>query len=332
DQRVDGAIRPGACANQGHADGGALRLLAVPHPRRGGNDAGDFDRERRHAARVSHRGDRRQRRGSQAGEGTGGGHLPAREARDLHFRVLAHVRRRAQLHARRDHRLGTGEAMRPIRRSWPWLLSFGVWTALAAQASWTQGLGRPGDPIAGITPAEFSLFRMGLDDFLEVETAEEGLGPAFNGTSCAACHNVPAIGGGGIITEVRAGRRDGEERGVGLDGPESTLLHLFSIPTHGCQPVLPADASLIDRRMPIPLFGAGLVEEIPDEDIEALADPDDRDRDGISGRAARVRDLATGAVRIGRFGWEAQHATLLTFGADAYRNEMGITNDVFPDE
>lgn len=222
--------------------------------------------------------------------------------------------------------------MRPIRRSWPWLLSFGVWTALAAQASWTQGLGRPGDPIAGITPAEFSLFRLGLDDFLEVETAEEGLGPAFNGTSCAACHNVPAIGGGGIITELRAGRRDAEGRGYGLDGPESTLLHLFSIPTHGCQPVLPADADLIDRRMPIPLFGAGLVEAIPDEDIEALADPDDRDRDGISGRAARIRDLATGAERIGRFGWKAQHATLLTFGADAYRNEMGITNDVFPNE
>ena len=69
--------------------------------------------------------------------------------------------------------------------------------------------------------------------------------------------------------------------------------------------------------MPIPLFGAGLVEAIADDDIEALADPDDRDRDGISGRAALVRDLATGEQRIGRFGWKAQHATLLTFGADA---------------
>lgn len=222
--------------------------------------------------------------------------------------------------------------MRSSRRSWPWLLSLFVWTALAAQAAWTQGQGRPGDPIAGITPAEFSLFRLGLDDFLEVETAEEGLGPAFNGTSCAACHNVPAIGGSGVITEMRAGRRDGEGRGHGLDGPESTLLHLFSIPTHGCQPALPADATLIDRRMPIPLFGAGLVEAIPDEDIESLADPDDRNRDGISGRAARIRDLATGAERIGRFGWKAQHATPLTFGADAYRNEMGITNDIFPNE
>ena len=54
---------------------------------------------------------------------------------------------------------------------------------------------QPGDPLPGITPAEFEEFRLGLDDFTEVETAEDGLGPAFNGTSCAACHSVPAIGG-----------------------------------------------------------------------------------------------------------------------------------------
>jgi CxxC motif-containing protein (DUF1111 family) len=89
---------------------------------------------------------------------------------------------------------------------------------------------------------------------------------------------------------------------------------------------------VIARRAPIPLFGAGLVEAIPDELLLALEDPFDRDRDGVSGRAARVVDVATGQRRVGRFGWKAQHATLLTFGADAYRNEMGITNDVFPQE
>ena len=47
----------------------------------------------------------------------------------------------------------------------------------------------PGEPLPGITPAELEEFRLGLDDFLEVETSDEGLGPAFNGTSCAACHN-----------------------------------------------------------------------------------------------------------------------------------------------
>jgi CxxC motif-containing protein (DUF1111 family) len=75
-----------------------------------------------------------------------------------------------------------------------------------------------------------------------------------------------------------------------------------------------------------------LIEAIADETILAMEDPNDRDNDGISGRAARIIDLESGRERIGRFGWKAQHATLLAFSGDAYRNEMGITNDLFPDE
>jgi CxxC motif-containing protein (DUF1111 family) len=82
----------------------------------------------------------------------------------------------------------------------------------------------------------------------------------------------------------------------------------------------------------MPLFGAGLVEAIPDEALLALEDPFDRDRDGISGRAAIITDIATGRRRVGRFGWKAQIATLLTFAGDAYTNEMGITNELFPEE
>ena len=190
----------------------------------------------------------------------------------------------------------------------------------------------PGDPLPGITPVEFEEFRLGLDDCLEVETAEEGLGPAFNGASCAVCHNVPAIGGAGTIAEIRAGRRDASGRFQTLDATGETLFHLFSIPTHGCQAIVPPEANVFARRVPIPLFGAGLVEAIPDDTIVALEDPFDRDRDGVSGRAARIEDVATGERRIGRFGWKSQHATLLSFGADAYRNEMGITNDVFSAE
>jgi len=87
---------------------------------------------------------------------------------------------------------------------------------------------------------------------------------------------------------------------------------------------------VIARRAPIPVFGAGLVEAIPDEVLLALEDPFDRNRDGVSGRAAVILDPATRERRVGRFGWKAQQATLLSFSADAYRNEMGITNDVFP--
>jgi CxxC motif-containing protein (DUF1111 family) len=208
-----------------------------------------------------------------------------------------------------------------------------VWAAVVGveQAGRTQGSeALPGGPLPGLTPVEFSEFRLGLDDFTEVETAEEGLGPAFNGTSCAVCHSVPAIGGSGVILEVRAGYREGPARGLNTAG--DTLIHMLSTPSHGCQPIIPDDVTVIARRAPIPLFGAGLVEAIPDETLLALEDPGDRDRDGDSGRAAVVTDVATGDRRVGRFGWKAQHATLLAFGADAYRNEMGITNDLFPSE
>ena len=209
-----------------------------------------------------------------------------------------------------------------------------VWVALlVVQATGeSQTAQSAGGPLPGITATEFSEFRLGLDDFTEVETAEEGLGPAYNGTSCAVCHNVPAIGGAGVILELRAGYRDGSGAHTGLNTAGDTLIHLLSTPAHACQVQMPDDVTVIARRAPIPLFGAGLVEAIPDETLLALEDPVDRDRDGVSGRAAIVVDVASGHRRIGRFGWKAQHATLLAFGADAYRNEMGITNDLFPQE
>jgi len=190
----------------------------------------------------------------------------------------------------------------------------------------------PGDPLPGVTPIEFEEFRIGLDDFLEVETADEGLGPAFNGTSCAVCHSVPAVGGTSAISEIRAGRRGPRGEFMPLDESGESLFHLFSVPSHACQPIIPPEATIIVRRMPIAVFGAGLVEAIADETLLALEDPVDRNRDGVSGRAAIVIDRATGERRVGRFGWKAQHATLLAFSADAYRNEMGITNDLFREE
>ena len=205
-------------------------------------------------------------------------------------------------------------------------------TGLATALLTAQTRSALGTPLAGITPVEFQEFRLGLDDFLEVEASEEGLGPAFNGTSCAVCHNIPTIGGAGTMAELRAGRRNASGEFETFDESGDTLFHMFSVPGHGCQPVLPPDTTVFARRVPIPLFGAGLVEAIADETLLALEDPLDRNRDGVSGRAALVVDVETGNRRVGRFGWKAQHATLITFGADAYRNEMGITNDLFPQE
>ena len=221
-----------------------------------------------------------------------------------------------------------------MRRSIPAIAVVAWVAALALQVPARSQSTEPiaGGPLPGLQPSEFAEFQLGLEDFLEVETAEEGLGPAYNGTSCAVCHNVPAIGGGGVILEVRAGYRDASGRTRGLNDEGETLIQLLSIPTHGCQAQLPNDVNVIARRTPIPLFGAGLVEAIADETILAREDPFDRDGDGVSGRAAIVVDRASGQRRVGRFGWKAQHATLVVFGADAYRNEMGITNDLFPQE
>ena len=190
----------------------------------------------------------------------------------------------------------------------------------------------PGDPLPGLTPVEFEEFVLGLDDFLEVEDAEEGLGPAYNNTSCAGCHNVPAIGGIAPMTTTRAGIREPDGAYRDVEPGRGSLFQIFSIPTHACQSVIPPEANVIVKRVPVPLFGAGLIEAIPDATLEALADPGDLDRDGVSGRAPIVLDLLTGEPRVGRFGWKSQRATLLDFGADAYRNEMGITNDLFPAE
>jgi len=212
-------------------------------------------------------------------------------------------------------------AGRPFRRaSGLTALISSVWLAATLLA---QAPPAPGDPLPGLTALEFELFRIGLEDFLEVEDAEEGLGPAYNGTSCGGCHNVPAVGG---ISPVAA-LRDSD-----FDPDAGSLFQLFSIPTHGCQVVIPAEANVIARRVPIPLFGAGLVDAITDETLLALADPLDLDRDGVSGRAAVIEDVATGELRVGRFGWKSQQATLIAFGADAYLNEMGITSDLFPNE
>ncbi len=93
-----------------------------------------------------------------------------------------------------------------------------------------------------------------------------------------------------------------------------------------------AEATRVTARMPPPLFGLGLLEAIPAADLLSLEDPDDRDGDGISGRAARVPDRTSGETVIGRFGWKATQPTVLQQSAAAFRNDMGITSTVYPEE
>lgn len=186
----------------------------------------------------------------------------------------------------------------------------------------------PGGPLAGLSSAETAVFNAGLEEFEAIETAEGGLGPIFNDRSCGSCHTAGAVGGASDRSVTRFGRLIAG-RFDALEHLGGSLLQADAIDP-AAQETLPAEANVVARRITTPLFGAGLIEAIPDEDIERNALR--RQPDGIKGRALKVVDVASGKPRIGRFGWKAQQATLLAFAGDAYLNEMGVTSRLFPIE
>ena len=83
-------------------------------------------------------------------------------------------------------------------------------------------------------------------------------------------------------------------------------------------------------RIAPPMIGLGLLEAIADADLLALADPDDSNGDGISGRANQVWDDARGQSVIGRFGWKAGQPTLNQQNAHAFAGDMGLTTSLLP--
>ena len=190
------------------------------------------------------------------------------------------------------------------------------------------GGGRAGGPLSGLTAAELAAFNVGKAEFQNVETVQSGLGPIFNNTSCVACHSAPATGGSSQQFVTRFGRTTS---GVfdPLESLGGSLLQARAI-APAAREFIPREANTIARRQTPPLFGLGLIEAIPDSTIQSLALRPSVD--GITGRAAIVTDVTTGSQRVGRFGMKSQHATILAFSADAYLNEMGITNRFFPTE
>ncbi len=188
--------------------------------------------------------------------------------------------------------------------------------------------GRFGVSLAGLNAAEVADFAAGKVEFLNVEDVAGGLGPIFNDVSCVACHFQGGAGGASNTLVTRFGRVTNGvfDPLVGLGGP---LLQRRAIAPEYLE-VVPREANVVARRMTTPLFGAGLLEAIPDAVISAYAAA--AKPDGVRGRAAMVKDPVSGETRVGRFGWKAQHATLDGFAADAYLNEMGVTSRYFPEE
>lgn len=93
-----------------------------------------------------------------------------------------------------------------------------------------------------------------------------------------------------------------------------------------------APGAMISPRTAPALIGLGLLEAVPEAQLLAAADPDDRDGDGISGRANHVWDVERGVTTIGRFGWKANQPSLRQQNAGAFSGDMGITSSIFPDE
>jgi len=183
-------------------------------------------------------------------------------------------------------------------------------------------------PFAKLSAGDRALFESGAEEFRAVDTVEEGIGPVFNATSCAECHNRPWIGGTSDrkVTRIGTTGPGGFDPLLGVGGP---VIQTNGLTIPGCSvpgETIPAEATVVAERDAPALFGAGLIELIPDEMILQLADPTDRNGDGISGRPNTV------GGRVGRFGRKAQIATLREFASDAYLQEMGITSPDRPDE
>src|SRR5882724_9563766 len=234
------------------------------------------------------------------------------------------------------------------------------------------GAAGAGAPIAGLSATELALFNAGKDDFEEQEKAADGLGPTMNLDSCAGCHLHPAVGGTSpaVNPQVAFARANGASNAVpsfispkgpvrearfvkNADGtPDGGVHDLFTIAGRadapGCALAQPDFEKELARRnvifgIPTPVFGAGLIEQIPDKAILAnqVNDAPRKRSFRIHGRPNIV--LAGHAISgqannngndgtLARFGWKAQNKSLLLFSGEAYNVEMGITNELFQTE
>ncbi|HYP25274.1 MAG TPA: di-heme oxidoredictase family protein [Blastocatellia bacterium] len=154
-----------------------------------------------------------------------------------------------------------------------------------------------------------------------------GLGPGFNATACVECHQNPQVGGGSQVTVLRAGRVD--RNGSFIEPPGGTLIHDRAIHP-AVQERVPGGFDIRALRISLSLLGTGYVEAIDDNTLIAIANSQPA---AMRGEVVFVPVLESpGTMRVGRFGWKNQHASLLSFSADAYLIEMGITNRLLPSE
>ncbi len=182
-------------------------------------------------------------------------------------------------------------------------------------------------PLAGLSTEQLLDFFSGQLEFTEGRGTSDGLGPLFNANHCADCHRSPeTLGTGPRYKSVMTfGTREGEVFDPLLDegGPILQERSVSNVPTEA----LPFHANVLSLRKVPMLYGLGLVEAIPDEQILALADPDDIDGDGLSGRAVTTND-----GHVQRIGSQNFATSILDFVSGALAIEIGLTPEETPPE
>jgi CxxC motif-containing protein (DUF1111 family) len=229
-----------------------------------------------------------------------------------------------------------------------------------------------GGPLPGLTGSQMASFEAGRADFLEEEGVGDGLGPRFNLNSCGGCHIQGGVGGSSpavnpqVAMATAMGARNAVPYFITIDGPvrearfkyrpdgtrDGGVRALFVISgrvdstgnASGCnirQENFAAQgrAGNLIFRIPTPVFGAGLIEQISDSTIVAnqAASAPQKGTLGIGGRPHRfplsgTTNLSGNDGTIARFGWKAQNKSLLMFAGEAYNVEMGISNELFQTE
>src|SRR5262245_40157877 len=199
----------------------------------------------------------------------------------------------------------------------------------------------------------------------------DGLGPLFNARSCSGCHfkdgrgrppeagepldtmllriSVPGVDahGGpkpepvygdqiqnqaipGVVREADVFVSYEENSGAYGDGEAYSLRSpSYRLADLGYGPI--AQPLLMSPRVSPAMVGLGPLEAVPDATLQRLADPDDADGDGVSGRVNTVWNHATSRTAIGRFGWKAEQPSVAQQTAAAFLGDIGITSPLFRD-
>jgi CxxC motif-containing protein (DUF1111 family) len=181
-----------------------------------------------------------------------------------------------------------------------------------------------------------------LRQFDEVEQVQNGLGPLYNAQACRECHQNPVSGGATQLTELRVGHKSPDGH---FQNPSIPIAHGAAVISGrslvndraicaDIQERVPETETVRATRRAVNLLGDGFVEAVPDQELVDIGRQQCKATSGrICGEWLLVPIVeAPGQMGVGRFGWKDQQASLLSFAANAYLNEIGITNPLFPNE